>query len=168
MVFRRVRGKTVIAQRPYLRSSEGSAAQQAQREKFTLARAYAKGVLADPWQRQAYEKTAKRNNRRVDLLVVSDFLTPPVVEVLDVSGYQRQPGGIIRILAEDDIEVVSVEVILETISGESIERGFATSVHGVWCYRTTTSAPMDVPLVVTAIALDRPGHGDTATHVMPA
>ena len=166
MVFRRVRGKTVIARRPYVRSNEGSAAQQAQRGKFALARAYAKRVLADPWQRQAYAKIAKRSNRRVDLLVMSDFLTPPVVEVLDVSGYQRQPGGTIRILAEDDIEVVSVEVTIETISGQSIERGFATSVHGVWCYRATTSAPTDVALIVTVIALDRPGHGGTATRVM--
>ena len=167
MVFRRVRGKTIIAHRPEVRSSKGSAAQQAQREKFALARAYAKSVLADPWQRQAYEKRAKRSSRRVDLLVVSDFLTPPVVELLDVSGYQRQAGGTIRIFAEDDIEVISVEVTIQTTSGQSIERGFAASVHGVWCYRATTSAPADESLTITAIARDRPGHEGMATRLMP-
>lgn len=167
MVFRRVRGKTIIAHRPDVRSRESSAAQQAQREKFALARAYAKSVLADPWQRQAYEKQAKLRNRRVDLLVVSDFLTPPVIELLDVSGYQGQAGGTIRILAEDDIEVVSVEVTIKTTSGQSIERGFAAPVHGVWCYRATTSAPADESLIVTAIARDRPGHEGMRACVMP-
>jgi hypothetical protein len=33
-------------------------------------------------------------------------MTPPVVTRIDISGYQRQPGDTIRILAIDDVEVV--------------------------------------------------------------
>jgi hypothetical protein len=66
LVFRHVRGKTVIATRPERRVRESSAAQEAQRERFARARWYAKQVLADPWQREAYELLAKQHNRRTD------------------------------------------------------------------------------------------------------
>lgn len=167
MVFRRVRGKTIIAQRPDIQPRKSSAAQQAQRERFALAREYAKQVLADPWQRQAYDQQAKRRNRRTDLLVVSDFLTPPVVELIDVSGFHRTAGGTIRILAEDDVEVVSVEVTIQTASGTLLERGFAVPVHGVWCYRNTTGAPAGESLTVTATARDRPGHAGVKSVTVP-
>jgi hypothetical protein len=90
--------------------------------------------------------------------VVSDFLTPPVIDQLDVSGYQRQAGDTIRILANDDIEVVSVEVTIRTASGVLIERGFAVPVHGVWCYHATSSASAAESLAFTATARDRPGN----------
>src|SRR5205814_4811537 len=121
MVFRSVRGKTVIAQRPQIGPREMSPSQQAQRERFAEAGRYARQVLSDPWQRRSYEKLAQERSRRADLLVISDFLTPPRVEEIDVSGYQRQPGGIIRILAFDDIEVVSVEVTIRTAAGVRVE-----------------------------------------------
>jgi hypothetical protein len=58
-------------------------------------------------------------------------------------------------------------VSIETVSGQSIERGFATSIHGVWCYRATTTAPTGESLIITAIARDRPGHEGATTSVMP-
>jgi tRNA nucleotidyltransferase (CCA-adding enzyme) len=164
MVFRRLRGKTVIAQRPQTRAREISPAQAAQRERFALAREYARRVLADPWQRRMYDKLAQERNRRADLLLVSDYLTPPVVEDIDVSGYQRQPDGLIRILADDDIEVVMVDVTIETAAGVVVERGSAAKAHGVWCYRVTSVAPAEASLTMRITAWDRPGH--TATKVL--
>jgi hypothetical protein len=163
MVFRRVRGKTVIAQRPIGSAREISPAQQAQRERFAQAGEYARQVLSDPCQRRIYERLARERNRRPDSLVMSDFLTVPTIDEIDVSAYQRQAGGLIRILAFDDIEVVAVEAIISTAAGALVERGPATKVQGVWCYRTTTDAPAGEAVMIEVRAWDRPGHSVSRT-----
>jgi hypothetical protein len=168
MVFRQLRGQTFISQRPEPTGGRTSAAQQAQRARFALAGQYARRVLADPWQRRVYEALGRERNRRADKLLASDFLSPPVVEEIGVSDYQRQPGGLIRILAIDDIEVVSVTVTIRTASGTLVEQGAATRTHGVWCYRATIAAPLDTALTITATAKDRPGHDGVLTVEHPA
>src|SRR5438045_1401817 len=82
MVFRTGRGQTFISQRPGPKRGRASAAQQQQRDRFALAAAYAKQVLSDPWQRRVYEALATDRGRRADKLLISDFLTPPVVDQL--------------------------------------------------------------------------------------
>ena len=158
MVFRRVRGQIVLAQRPDVRETKPSPAQQAQRERFTQAAEYARRVPADPWQRRMYERLAASFNRRVHKLLMSDFLTPPVVEEVDVSGYQRRAGDIVRVIATDDVAVTGVEIAITTTAGVRIEHGPATAVHGVWCYRAIESPPGGEPLVITAVVRDRPGN----------
>ena len=158
LVYRRLRGSTIIAQRPEQSGRAPSPAQQRQRERFTQAAEYARQVLSDPHQREIYEALAKERNRRVDKMLASDFLTPPVVSRIDVSKYQRLPGGVIRILATDDIEVVSVEVKIESTAGSLIEQGAATKIHGVWCYHSSATSPAAESLTITATATDRPGH----------
>src|SRR5581483_8258437 len=95
---------------------------------------------------------------RADKLVAADFLNPPVVEEIDASEYEGQPGGLIRVIATDDVEVVSVGVAIRTASGVLVEDGSATKLHGVWRYVATGAAPAGAPLVITATAKDRPGH----------
>ena len=158
MVFRQLQGKVVVAQRPDTRDLEPSPAQQAQRDRFTLAAAYAREVLSHPWQRRMYERLAASRNRRVDKLLMSDFLTPPVVDEIDVSVYHRRAGDLVRIIASDDIEVTGVDVAIHTAAGALVEQGHATSVHGVWCYRTVTASPLNELVVVSAVARDRPGN----------
>src|SRR5438094_7846528 len=100
LVFRRVRGKTIIAQLPAAgKKRPASPAQLAQRKRFNAARAYAKEVLSDPLRRRVYQALAQTLNRRFDKVVETDFLTPPVVDEVDVSAYQGQPGGRVQVLA---------------------------------------------------------------------
>ena len=165
IVYRRLRGETILARRPEPRARAASPAQAAQRQRFAEAVQYAREVLSDPWQRRMYEQLAQERNRRADKLVAADFLTPPVVEEIDVSGYQRRPGGIVRVLATDDIEVVAVEVAIQTADGSSVEHGPAVRIHGVWCYRTTAVPAANLALTITATAQDRPGHTGTLTVV---
>lgn len=156
-VFRQLGGETFISQAANARPGKASRAQQAQRDRFKEATWYAKRVLADPCQLEAYQALGKQLNRRADKLVTGDFLTPPVVDRIDVSNYQGGAGGVIRILATDDIEVVSVDVTVQA-AGLLIERGPAAKVHGVWCYTATTSVPAGAALTITATAKDRPGN----------
>lgn len=80
-------------------------AQVAQRERFRLAQEYARNVLAEPCQRRVYAALAERVKRHPAKLLESDFLTPPVVELIELSGYVGRTGGTIRVIATDDIAV---------------------------------------------------------------
>jgi hypothetical protein len=71
----------------------------------------------------------------------------------------------IRVITSDDIEVVAVEIAIHTSAGVRLEHGDAAQVHGVWCYRTSSSEPAGEPLVVTAVARDRPGHEGRQTRL---
>ena len=156
-VFRQMGGETFISQSPSVRPGKASRAQQAQRDRFKQATWYARRVLSDPCQLEAYHALGNQLKRRADKMVTSDFLTPPVVDRIDVSKYQGRVGDVIRVLATDDVEVVAVDVTVQ--AGDTlIERGPAAKVHGVWCYTATVSAPAGVALTVTASAKDRPGN----------
>jgi hypothetical protein len=157
-VYRQVDGETFVSQKADAKPRRPTAAQKSQRERFSAAMAYARTVLSDPCQLEAYEALGRRLNRRADKLVTSDYLTPPVVDRIDVSGYQGQSGGMIRVLATDDVEVVSVEVAIQAAGNAVLERGPAAKVHGVWCYTATMSAPAGLALTITATAKDRPGN----------
>ena len=156
-IFRQLGGETFISQPASVRPGKASRAQQAQRDRFKEATWYARRVLADPCQLEAYQALGRQLKRRADKLVTSDFLTPPVVDRIDVSSYQGQAGDIIRVLATDDVEVVSVDVVVQA-ADVLIERGPAAKVHGVWCYTATTAAPAGAALTITATAKDRPGN----------
>jgi hypothetical protein len=168
-VYRKVRGQTIMTARPKRdgKKRKPSAAQIAQRKRFAAAGDYVRKVLADPWQRRVYEALGRERNRRADKLVASDFLTPPVVDEIELSGYRGRAGDLIRVLATDDIEVVSVQVTIDTAKGARVEAGPATKVHGVWRYTTTAAAPAGEPLVITATAKDRPGHDGTRRESYP-
>ena len=58
LVFRRVGDQTIAARRPEAGAKAPSPSQLAQRERFRRAGEYAQQVLADPWQRKAYERLA--------------------------------------------------------------------------------------------------------------
>lgn len=166
-VYRRVNGQTVVSRRPQARGKiAATAAQATQRDKFSAAIAYAKRILNDPWHLRTYQVLARAQNRRFDKLLVSDFLTPPTVEEIDVSDYQRVPGSRLTILAHDDVEVVSVRVTIRTAEGTLIEEGAAQKEHEIWRYRATATAPAGA-LALTAVAIDRPGHEGTLTIVHP-
>lgn len=167
LVFRQVKGRTVIAQAARRAPQPPSPLQLAQRLRFRAAGEYAKKILADPCQHRAYAALAKERDRRVDKLVTSDYLTPPTVDAIEPGGYHGQPGDVIKVLATDDVEVVSVMVTLRSITDTLLEEGAATKIHGVWCYTATTTAPVGQKIKITATAKDRPDHEGTATMSYP-
>lgn len=164
-VYRQVQGQVVVARqpRPKGKKAKPSPAQAAQQLRFRMANEYVKRVLADPCRRRAYEQLAQERNRRADRLVASDYLTPPEVEHIDVTDYQGRRGGAIRVLAFDDVEVVSVKVALSTAAGVLLEQGFATKDHGVWVYTTTATATLGGTLTIRATATDRAENQATRT-----
>jgi len=73
--------------------------------------------------------------------------------------YRAQHGDLVRGIATDDAEVVSVDVVLQLAGGVTLERGPATKLHGAWRYPATRAAPAGQRVTIVATARDRPGHG---------
>jgi len=156
-VYRRLGNRTVICRRPRP-SSRVSTAQHDVREQFRLASDYADSVFADPVLRAAYEAIALSENRRLRPVVMADFLNPPVVNAIDLSGYHGAIGDPIKVKASDDAGVMSVNVVLRAEDDSLIEQGPAVLHAGVWVYLATTAHAPGLPVNITATAVDRPGH----------
>jgi hypothetical protein len=170
-VYRQTLHGVVVARRPRPkaapRKQKKSSAQKDQQERFSCANLYARHVLEDPLARRAYERLAKERNRRFDRMVAGDYLTPPVIEHIELAGYHGRAGEPIRVLAWDDVEVVSVEVQIHTTGGTLVEKGQARSVHGVWNYAASADAPANEYLIITVTARDRPDNAVSQKIVYP-
>ena len=151
-VYRQHRGQTVVQPHRVREQGEPTAAQFNQRERFRAAQAYAAEVLANPLHRLEYQKLGVDRKRPPNTLLVANFLTPPVIEQVELSGYSGGRGEPIWIVATDAIEVVDVTVSIRGADGAVIESGPAVKEHGVWRYRTTTAIPAHTarPIEVTA------------------
>jgi hypothetical protein len=74
VIFRRTHtGEFIATKLPDMSNVVWSEAQQAQRERFREAVAYAREAMADPKVRAKYEKLAKKANKRPYDLAKSDF-----------------------------------------------------------------------------------------------
>jgi hypothetical protein len=157
LVFRR-QGDQTIVQMGGERYAKPSKAQKKRQGLFKDAADYAKKVLSDPLQQAIYRGLGAERNQPPNALLISNYLNPPKVDLIELSGYHRKAGDVVKVLATDDIEVVSVTVRILDADGAVLEAGPASKVHGVWIYRATVSAPARESLTIEAIATDRPGH----------
>ena len=91
---------------------------------------------------------------------MADFLNPPVLQDVDLSGYTGKSGEPIRIQAFDDIAVSAVDVALTHLEGTVLEQGSATFDERalLWTYLTQAAAVPGETLVVHVTAADRPGN----------
>lgn len=75
LVFKRSpQGEIIVSKKPDMSKVVWSEAQQAQRERFTRAQAYATAAKADPKVWAKYQRRAKRLNMRPRDLAISDHL----------------------------------------------------------------------------------------------
>ena len=159
LVFRELRGETIASRKP-----SGNAApsvdQVAHRERFKLAAAYGKSVMADDTVRALYEEAAKTKNMPVFALTVADYFNAPIITNIDLSAYRGYTGDVIKIYAADDFGVESVHVTLTNPDTNApIENGAAVESapgSGLWLYTATVTVP--TPNVkFDVVAADRPG-----------
>jgi len=161
-VYRKFGDQMIIGRRPEF-SGPASAAQQAVREQFRAAAAYAKAVFADPVQRPPYETAARARGMSLFAFVMGDFLNPPVVSVIDAAGYHGRVGDLIKVAASDDFEVVAVDVAIRNAADGVIEQGPAALAGGLWTYAATVAVAAGDTVTIEAVAKDRPGHPGSKT-----
>ena len=165
LIVRTWNGKPIICRKPVFTNREFSVAQKEVQERFRQANVYAGRVMADPRTRALYRATAKEKGMSVRALIMADFLTPPSLVDIDLSGYNGQTGSRIAIHAADDFEAADMDVAIATIDGHLVESGHALrseSDRGVWLYTVTATAPPGTHVRVEVTTRDRPGNQTTS------
>ena len=163
LIFRRTSTGTVVAKTPVV-SDKVSDAQKAHRRKFQRAVIYGQAALVDLALREGYEAAAQRKKRRPFNVAVADFLHAPDIETIDVSGYHRQPGDVIRIEATDDFMVKEVWMVISDHEGNVVEEGNAQpgTLNYEWTYTSTADNPNPTGDRIEVYASDIPGNSSKA------
>lgn len=164
LVFREWQGKTIVAKSPKARSGDPTFAQAEVQEKFLIASRYAKTITktADQTMAQAYA-IALRPRQNVYSRALEDFMSPPVVKLIDPRDYKGAAGDRIVVRAIDDFRVTRVRVELYAVDGTLMEVGDAVqNINGIdWTYTATETSVAAKGLAgskIRAIAFDVPGN----------
>lgn len=142
LVFRSYGGETYISEKPTFRKKrKQSALQQANRDKFRKAQAYAGEAMRDAELKAYYLKKAKElklPNART--AAVTEYMRGIQVDKVDAKRYTGKAGDRIGISARKQgfNQIEAVEVIVHNAAGEVIEQGNAYKTSTVdWVYRAT-------------------------------
>jgi DUF917 family protein len=128
IVLRNYGGKSVMAKRPDCSKVIRSEAQLENQKRFAKAVIISKAVKNDPQRAEFYsEKKKKMKYKDVYHASMSDCLTKPKVQKVDLTTYRGQPGNVIRISAWDKFRVETVSVKILNNIGQLIESGSAVS-----------------------------------------
>jgi hypothetical protein len=138
LVFREWEGKTVVAKAPKRRQGGGTPGQEETKENFLLASRYA----------NLYSRA------------MEDFLSPPVVKIVDTSNYTGVTGSQIQIRAVDDFRVTGLQVEIHSANGTLLEKGNAVQLtNGLdWTYTATQANNPLTGSKIKATATDVPGN----------
>lgn len=160
LVFRVMRGRTVISRKSLSATDDPTPGQVEQRQRFKQAVEYGKNALANESLRALYEAAAKQKNMPAFALTVADYFHAPTVSILDLSAYNGQTGDLIFVTASDDFGVAGVHVSITDSQDTLIENGEAALVNdgsGRWSYAAQNTIPEGITVNVKAVATDHPG-----------
>jgi len=139
IVFRNRAGKTYVAKAPKKKITDWSEAQEKHRLRFQEAVLYAKNATSLETTKEAYKASAKDGQTAYNV-AVADFLNAPLINEIDVSKYNGQPGSYIQVRAIDDFKVVEVSVTIINGDGTEVESGMAMLQQGSIWWRYTATA----------------------------
>jgi hypothetical protein len=132
-----------------------SEAQMSHQSAFREASAYARSSKTQP----VYVERAKAMNSIPYNVAISDWFGKPEVLEIDVREWSGLAGQQIRVRAEDNVHVASVQIGIEDHDGRRFEEGEALQADGLWwTYTTTSTVPQAAPCRVIAVARDLPGN----------
>lgn len=165
VVYRRVRGKVVMAKVPKPQSTV-SEKQLDVRKSFKKAAGYAKRQIKKPDVRALYLEGLTQKKHNAFLVALSDYLKSPEIASVDLKDYTGQAGQVIAIDATDDFRVVAVSVAILNSDGALIESGPAKAPDGLsddWTYVATVDNPAPTGTTVEVTATDVAGNSTVAT-----
>jgi hypothetical protein len=158
IVFKKRAGKPYVAAPPDVNENrKATPGQQAVRERFKSAIAYAAAAIKEPAMKQAYADRAKRGQSPHNVAFQDAFL-PPVVQGIVTDGYLGRVGDVIVVHAQDDFKVNAVRISIRSAADELIEEGAAAeNADGLsWSYTVTQGNANVVGSKITATAIDIP------------
>jgi hypothetical protein len=140
IVFRCRGDKSIMSKRPDCSRVVKTKAQKDNMKRFAAATIYGKTVLNDPILREKYEKK-KKMYQSIWNAAISDFMSKPKVQAIDVKDYKGVPGNEISISALDRFKFEAVIVTILNILGQVLESGRAFAMplsDGMeWVYKAT-------------------------------
>ena len=160
LVYRKVRGKTVVAMKPDPDRTL-SQAEVAHRQDFAQAASWAKAALQDEELRPFYEALGKQRDIPARAAAISDFLKRPTLEALDLAEYAGRSGDSIYFMASDNAGLVDTTIAIGDGNGTVFESGAAVEVDegtGYWKYTAVQDIPAGSTLLIKACVSDRPGN----------
>ncbi|MBU1661925.1 MAG: hypothetical protein KKD28_10700 [Chloroflexi bacterium] len=147
-------GRTIVCKKPtFQEDREFSPAQLARQQAFREAAAYARTQKGNPVYIEKAEGTAKCSYN----VAIADYLHPPQILEINLSGWVNGDGGTIRVRAQDDVRVEGVKVTISDETGAFLEEGQATEMGALWWEYSTAHAAAN-NMHVTVSAKDLPGH----------
>jgi hypothetical protein len=154
VIYRQINGQTWVSPVPRPTKQPPTKAQQAHRERFRQASAYARQVCADPQRHALYAKLVTDKTKTVYGTAIRDYLKPPEITAIDLDHYRGQAGDLIRIVAIDDTAVAEVTVQFRACDGSLLEQGAAVRAGPCWEYRATSTIPGSRAIMVEVTAAD--------------
>ena len=158
LVYRNVRGRTIVALRPK-RKGPPSEAALAYQQHFTRGSRWAKAALLDEEKGPFYQALGKKMEISAYAAAMSDFLKVPSLEALDLSGYAGKVGNRIYFEASDNGGLVKAYVTIGDGKSLVYEGGNAVEVEpgtGYWMYTARTAIQAGTPVVINVEVADRP------------
>lgn len=150
---------TILANKPK-KSRVTTDEQRAVRNRFSYAAYYAREQMKRE-AREMYRAAVTPRLSSPYKVAMSDFLSVPKIDLVDVRGYRGAVGDVITVRAWDDFRVTSVSVVIKSASGEELEHGeavFSTGLQPEWLYTVTTANASLEGTTITATAKDIPGN----------
>ena len=158
IVFRHLRdGRTILAGVPDFSKRVLSDAQKAHHAKVKAASAYAKVASKT---HPIYAQLAEGTTKNAYNMAMRDFFHAPVIDEVDLSGYNGLAGNPIIVRAHDDFKVTRLLVTVSDLSGEEIESGEAVETPpngGRWVYTAISSLVQGSTVRIAVIVNDQPG-----------
>ena len=154
IIIKKVRGgQTIISKKASFNGKrEFTPAQLAQQQAFREATAYGKMMQGE----EIYITKADGGAMSPYNIAVADWFNRPEILEIDLSAWSGEAGQVLRIRAQDDVQVKRVSVVIADETDNVLEQGQAVEVGALWWeYTTTATASGNARVIVRA--LDLPG-----------
>jgi hypothetical protein len=160
IILKNYAGKSVMTKRPDCSKVIKSARQLEINDKFKKAVKVGQFVLKHPESSDFYRR--KRPDMDPYHAAISDYMSRPVIERIDVSGYQGLPGNVVTVSVWDKWEIEGIDMVIFNALGEVIECGASVprefSGNLEWDYTATVENIDYKSSRILVRAKDRPGN----------